>query len=107
MEAVNAWILRVDIMTVGEAKGAGRIFVIDGKDAAPSLLASSPHNDNIRKKLWGKKALSSSQCSSENKCHSTILQRLENGAGGSRFGVVSMLVFRDSTGYQSATREVH
>ena len=73
MEAVNAWILRVDIMTIGEAKGAGRIFVIDGKDAAPSLLASSPHSDNIRKKLQGKKALSSSLSPSENKCHSTIV----------------------------------
>ena len=27
-----------------------RIFVIDGKDAAPSLLALSPNRDNIRRK---------------------------------------------------------
>ena len=48
---LNSCGLGLDVtIVVGEDKGANRTFVINGKDAAPSLLASSPRGDSIRAK---------------------------------------------------------
>lgn len=48
-EAVNASAPGLEVMIVGEDQVShGGIFVIDGKDAAPSLLASSLHRDSIK-----------------------------------------------------------
>ena len=48
-------------MVVGEDRVAGRIVVIRWQDAALSLLASSPHSDNIRMRRRGGDALDSHQ----------------------------------------------
>lgn len=49
----------LEIMVVGEDKVADRIVVIKWQDAAFSLLASSPHSDNIRMRRRGGDALDS------------------------------------------------
>ena len=81
----------VDVIIVG----SGWIFVIDGKDAAPSLLTSSPHRDNIRMKDEGRDVCYSSQCLGKkimNRQHNTTFRRMEEWkiaqAGRSRFEVV-------------------